>query len=204
MEIQKRYSWLAILLVFNFSACQSSGPNFDVYQLPALTEQGVNAVIEIPAGTNHKIEYHPEAGAFELDQIDGKDRIIDFLPYPGNYGFIPSTLMDKARGGDGDALDILVIGETEATASVLEVLPIAALLLNDDDEIDTKIIAVPLDEEKRIIKATNFQDFLITYDAAKQIIENWFLNYKGFGRTKLIGWENETYAQQEIKKWIKP
>lgn len=204
MEIQTRNTWLAILLVLTFSACQSSGPNFDIYKLPALTEQGVNAVIEIPAGTNYKIEYLPEAGTFELDQIDGKDRIIDFLPYPGNYGFIPSTLMDEARGGDGDALDILVIGETEATASVVEVLPIAALLLNDDDAIDTKIIAVPLDEGKRIIKATNFQDFLITYDAAKQIIENWFLNYKGFGRTKLIGWEDEAYAQQEIKKWIKP
>ena len=203
MERQNRFTILSIFTVLFFSACQSSGPNFDIYTLPALTERGVHAVIEIPAGTNHKIEYQPEAGTFIVDQIDGKDRIIDFLPYPGNYGFIPSTLMDEARGGDGDALDILVIGETEATATVLEVLPIGALLLNDDDEIDTKIIAIPVDAEKRVIKATDFQDFLITYDAAKQIIENWFLNYKGFGRTKLIGWEDEVFAYQEIKKWIK-
>ena len=183
-------------------ACQSSGPDFKIYHLPALTEEGVHAVIEIPAGSNHKVEYQPKSGKFEVDQIDGKDRVINFLPYPGNYGFIPSTLMAKEQGGDGDALDILVIGESMTTATVLEVIPIATLLLNDGGEIDTKIIAVPLEEEKRVLKAKNFQDLLITYDAAKQIIENWFLSYKGFGKTELIGWEDEAYAMREIEKWM--
>ena len=79
-------------------------------------------VVEIPAGTNHKIEYDPSTDSFENDKKDGKDRVISFLPYPGNYGFIPSTLMNKDRGGDGDALDILVIGESEPTGTVLSCL----------------------------------------------------------------------------------
>ena len=84
----------------------------DFENLPTYTEQGINVVVEIPAGTNHKIEFDKKNKKFVVDQKNGKDRIIDFLPYPGNYGFIPSTYMDPAVGGDGDALDVLVIGES--------------------------------------------------------------------------------------------
>jgi inorganic pyrophosphatase len=31
--------------------------------------------------------------------------------YPGNYGVIPRTLLPGELGGDGDALDVLVLGE---------------------------------------------------------------------------------------------
>ncbi|MDA9133798.1 inorganic diphosphatase, partial [Gammaproteobacteria bacterium] len=51
-------------------------------------------VVEIPAGTNKKIEYDKNINEFFIDKIDGVDRVINFLPYPGNYGFIPSTKMD--------------------------------------------------------------------------------------------------------------
>ena len=85
-----------------FSSCKNE---MEYKSIPAQTEAGVMAVIEIPAGTNRKIEYNQDLARFEIDVKDGKERIIDFLPYPGNYGFIPSTHMDPARGGDGDALD---------------------------------------------------------------------------------------------------
>ena len=48
------------------------------------------------------------------------DRIVNFLPYPANYGFIPSTFMDKKKGGDGDALDILLISEHMVTGTVVD------------------------------------------------------------------------------------
>lgn len=169
--------------------------------LPAVSTQGVLAVIEIPAGTNKKVEYKMERSRFEIDVKDGKERVIDFLPYPGNYGFIPSTLMDEERGGDGDALDILVISEALQTGDTISVIPIATLMLNDSGEIDTKIIAVPADPSKRVMQATDFQTFTIKYNMAQKIIENWFLNYKGLGVTKLIGWKNDRYALKEIEKW---
>lgn len=56
-------------------------------------------IVEIPAGTNKKIEYDKNLDDFFIDKIDGVDRVINFLPYPGNYGFIPSTKIDKERGG---------------------------------------------------------------------------------------------------------
>ncbi|MCB0559569.1 MAG: inorganic diphosphatase [Lewinellaceae bacterium] len=173
----------------------------DYEHLPTYTEQGINVVVEIPAGTNHKIEYDKEKKVFVVDQRNGKDRIIDFLPYPGNYGFIPSTYMDSALGGDGDALDVLVIGESVPKGTVMAVKPIAALLLMDEGEEDTKIIAVPADPQLRVMKADNFQDFSITYDGAKHIIETWFLYYDGLGTAESKGWKDGQYAMKEIEKW---
>ena len=174
----------------------------ELYALPTINEDGsINAVIEIPAGTNVKLEYQTANERITPDQLDGKDRVIDFLPYVGNYGFIPSTLMDAARGGDGDALDVLVIGSTQPTGTRMKVKPIAIMQLRDSGEIDTKIIAVPTDPAQRVIQAESFKELLIQYDGAKRIIETWFLSYKGLGTVELLGWKDEQAADLEIQKW---
>lgn len=173
----------------------------DYQQLPTFTERGIQVVVEIPAGTNHKIEYDKKSLQFLNDQVDGQDRVVAFLPYPGNYGFIPSTYMDPERGGDGDALDVLVIGETQPTGTVVEAIPIAVLLLKDEGEIDSKIIAIPADSSLQIIQAKDFITFSIEFDGAKYIIENWFLYYKGLGVMEFLGWKDEHYAWEEIRKW---
>lgn len=189
------------LILFFLSLCIFACQQIDYKAIPAVEEGMINVVVEIPAGTNHKIEYNNATNAFENDLIDGQIRIIDFLPYPGNYGFIPSTYMNPVEGGDGDALDILVIGEAVPTGSVIKAIPIGTLKLRDKGEEDTKIIAIPANEMQRTMKVTDFQSFLLEYDAAKQIVEDWFLNYKGFGKTEFIGWEDESYVWKEIEKW---
>ena len=71
-------------------------------------------------------------------QKDGKKRIIAFyVPYPGNFGFIPSNMMDGVRCGDGDALGVLVLSQHSATQTILEVIPSALLNLIDKREIDS-------------------------------------------------------------------
>lgn len=191
---------LYFLLLLFVLGC-SSEEKVVVEDLQAFDGEAINVVVEIPAGTNHKIEYNYANASFENDQIDGKDRIIQFLPYPGNYGFIPGTLMDKERGGDGDALDILVIGEAVPTGSLVQVKAIGALMLKDKGEIDTKIVAVPLQNSP--VQVDGFIDFALKYDAARRIIEDWFLNYKGAGVMELMRWEDENYALSEIRKWQK-
>ncbi|MGB3547462.1 MAG: inorganic diphosphatase [Saprospiraceae bacterium] len=174
----------------------------DVKSLPALEEDALNAVIEIPAGTNHKIEYNYQREEFINDTLaGGVTRIINFLPYPGNYGFVPGTLMDKERGGDGDALDIIVIGESVPTGTLQRVRPIAAMLLMDRGEIDTKIVAIPYDTTLQVMPARDFMSFMLEYDPARAIIESWFLNYKGPGLTQLVRWEDDRYAWSEVRKW---
>lgn len=190
---------LIITLFFALASCKSD-KKVAIHDLTAFNGEHINVVIEIPAGTNHKIEYNHLTDVFENDQKNGQDRIVNFLPYPGNYGFIPGTLMDKSKGGDGDALDVLVLGATLPTGSIQTVKLIGALLLRDRGEIDTKIIAIPV--ENPVVQAKGFIDFSIRYDAARRIIEDWFLNYKGQGVMELIRWEDEHYALEEINRWL--
>jgi len=159
------------------------------------------AIIEIPAGTNHKIEINKTTGNFEVNQVDGKDRIIDFLPYPGNYGFIKNTLMDKKRGGDGDALDVIIIGESVPTGTHLPFIPIAIMLASDSGENDSKIIGIPADPDLQVMHCKNFIDFSTKYSGAKHIIKEWFMNYKGMGKMEFLDWKDGKYAQKEITKW---
>jgi inorganic pyrophosphatase len=174
----------------------------DYESLPAIEDGAMNVVVEIPAGTNLKIEYRREAHAFLPDTVSGgAARMIRFLPYPGNYGFVPGTLMDTERGGDGDPLDVLVISESVATGSILRVRPIGALLLRDRGEIDTKIIAVPADSLQRTLPVDNFIDFMLLQDPARRIVESWFLNYKGPEATQLVRWEDDQYAWAEVRRW---
>lgn len=192
-----------ILYVFCFLAllfsCEPPRPNYDT--LPAMEGEAVNTVVEIPAGTNLKIEYDKAKKDFAPDILDGKERVIQFLPYPGNYGFIPSTLMDAEQGGDGDALDVLVLGPAQPTGSVLKVLPVGALMLRDRGEIDTKIIAVPFAEEDRVMPIDEFKDLLLEYDPVRRMVEEWFTHYKGFQQVEFMGWEDEQFAKREIEKW---
>ena len=199
MKPQISSTFLALFILFFISCKQNSSA--DIHNAPAESEEGVNVIIEIPAGTNHKIEVNKATKQFEVDQIDGKDRIINFLPYPGNYGYIPSTLMDEDRGGDGDALDILVLCESLKTGTKISVIPIATLMLRDGGEIDTKLIAVPVDSTLRVMDINNYQDFVIKYSMAQNIIQDWFLNYKGLGQMEFLGWRDGRYAMAEIRKW---
>ena len=207
--MMRMFCLLTVLLLLGCDRTPPTGPaeqsstaaTDDPYTLPSRTGDYLNVIVEIPAGTNHKIEYHPGTGYVNDTLADGAQRIINFLPYPGNYGFVPSTLMDLSRGGDGDALDILVIGESLPTGTQVSVQPIATLLLRDRGEIDTKIIAVPADSSAQVYRADNFLDFSLGNDAAKRIIETWFLNYKGQGAVELLRWEDEAYAWREVAKW---
>ena len=183
------------LIFFGILSCSKAN---DIYTLPAFTENGVlQAVIEIPAGTNAKIEYNPETAQFEVDQRNGEDRIIDFLSYPGNYGFIPST-----KGDDDDALDVLVISEHLPTASVIEVIPIGIFKLIDNGEFDYKVIAVPYEEKQQIIKATSYQQLATSYPEIKRIIESWFLSYDADDLAISQGWGDEQEALQIIEKTL--
>jgi inorganic pyrophosphatase len=194
-----------LCLLFSIIGCNrpaATPPISDWMALPAFTEQGINVVVEIPAGTNLKLEYDEEQKSFEPVWRDGRERRIDFLPYPANYGFIPSTYMAPAQSGDGDALDVLLLCSSLPTGTVVEALPIAALLLLDEGEIDTKIIAVPLDSSLQVIKARNFVEFSMAYDGARHIIESWFLHYEGLGVNEFRGWRDENFAREEIRRWL--
>ena len=61
----------------------------------------INAIIEIPYGSNIKYEVDKDSGAVVVDRV-----MYSAMFYPANYGFVPNTLAD-----DGDPVDILVLNE---------------------------------------------------------------------------------------------
>jgi inorganic pyrophosphatase len=61
------------------------------------------------------------------------------MHYPVDYGFIPET-----RSSDGDHLDVMVITNSPVfVGCLLEVRPIGALIMADENGLDEKILAVP-------------------------------------------------------------
>lgn len=169
-------------------------------QIPAFSEAGhLHAVIEVPAGTNVKWEYQPEAGEFSASFESGRPRVVEFLPYPSNYGFVPSTLMREEEGGDGDPLDIIVLAESKARGEVVEVVPLAMLRLVDNGREDHKILSIPEKESERLFSASKLQD---VPEAVLQILEIWFMNYKDRSKLQNKGWVGAAEAMQEVKKWL--
>ena len=183
--------------------CLAAQSTVNYGALPTYSMNGnLQMVVEIPAGTNKKIEYDYITNTFPVDIKDGEERMINFLPYPGNYGFIPSTMMARSKGGDGDALDVLVLSQHLAVRAIIEVIPIAVLNLIDNGEVDSKIIAVPFNPTHQVVKATSYSQLHSKYPNVQRLIELWFTSYKGADVMKFNGWGNEVSARAEIEKWL--
>ena len=153
-----------------------------------------SAIVEIPAGTNKKFEYNYSTKTFEIEIINGLERTINYLPYPGNYGFISNTYMDPEIGGDGDALDVLIISESIQQGKKIEINPVAILKLLDRGQEDHKIIATLRN------KKMNFSKDSLP-NSVKTILQTWFCNYKGPNKIEFISWGDEEDAIKEIEKW---
>lgn len=170
-----------------------------LYEIPTHKDSPniVNAIVEIPKGSNHKYEYNPEYDQFVLDRS-----LMSAMVYPANYGFISSTLAD-----DGDALDILVLaGEPIDKGTIVPTRVIAALHMVDGGEIDYKLIGVPISAYRK--------DHIKTFDDVDplliDIIENFFARYKELEgkEVTLKGWikQEDTYKiiNQSITDKTKP
>ena len=201
-KITVMLSVVLVLAATLLGGCSSGNLATTYFEIPTFSSNGhLLMVVEIPAGTNKKLEYSYEKNMFLMERKDGKERVINFLPYPGNYGFIPSTLMDRARGGDGDALDILLISEHIPTGTVIEVEPIGVIVLSDNGENDTKIIAIPAEESLRVLDVNSVNQFSDDYAPIKELIKLWFLNYKGEGIMKFERWGDPRSAKEIIRTW---
>jgi inorganic pyrophosphatase len=164
-------AWAGSVDFSNYSACNEDGT--------------INTFIEIPAGTNEKWELSAETNMLELDVKDGRPRIVQYLGYPGNYGMIPHTLLPKELGGDGDPLDILVIGGPLSRGSIAPAKLIGVLKFLDGGEQDDKLIAVLPNTALETIN--NFKELDQSFPGIKDIIKTWFSNYKGPGIMKFKG-----------------
>ena len=153
----------------------------------------VNVVVEIPQGSNHKIEWNRDLAVMQLDRVEPA-----IFAKPTNYGFIPQTLDE-----DGDELDALIVTDQPlATGVFLEAKVIGVLEFVDDDEVDDKVIVVPADDRNAGNAINSLEDVLP--QLLKQI-EHHFNHYKDLkkpGSTVVKGFGDTARAKEIIRAAI--
>ena len=154
----------------------------------------INVVVEIPAGSNHKIEWDRRLGVMRLDRVEPQ-----IFAKPTNYGFIPQTLDE-----DGDELDVLLVTDSPLTTGiVVNAKIIGVMKFVDDGEVDDKIIAVPSDDRNNGDAIQTLED--IPAQLIKQI-EFHFNRYKDLkkpGSTVVKSFDGAEEAQQVIAEAIR-
>jgi inorganic pyrophosphatase len=171
-------------------------------EYPPINEDGtINAVIEIPAGTNEKWEVTKPDGKLELNHKNGNPRIIKYLGCPGNYGMIPRTLLSETIGGDGDPLDVLFIGAPVMRGKVIKGKLIGVLKFSDKGEKDDKLLAVL--PKTVFYDIDNISQLDETFPGITSIIKTWFLYYKGSGKMIFKGFGTVQEARAILNIAIK-
>jgi inorganic pyrophosphatase len=156
----------------------------------------VNVVVEIPAGSSHKIEWNRDLAIMQLDRVEPS-----IFAKPTNYGFIPQTLDE-----DGDELDALIITDQPLPTGIfLEAKIIGVMKFVDDDEVDDKIVVVPADDRNTGNAISTLQDLP---QRLLDQIEHHFTHYKDLkkpGSTIVKGWGDVTEAKaiihESIERW---
>ena len=159
-----------------------------------------NFYIEISSGTKEKWEINKETGLLEKDQKNGKDRIINFLAYPGNYGFVPQTV-----SGDGDPIDLIDLDEYFPRGKFKKIKVIGAIYFEDKEDIDYKLIGVsPTGTFKDI---NSIEDLLYERPSVLEILKIWFSSYKKPGKMIFFRYidkeEALTILDESHKEWVR-
>lgn len=155
-------------------------------------ENGViNVVVEIPAGSNHKIEWDRKLGAMKLDRVEP----IIFAK-PTNYGFIPQTLDE-----DGDELDALIITDQPLSTGIfLQARIIGVMKFVDDGEVDDKIVVVPADDRNNGNAIETLEDLPPQLVKQIEFHFNHYKDLKKLGTTKVSHWGNIDEAKNVIRE----
>ena len=160
----------------------------------------IQVVVEIPAGTNEKWEVDKDSGNLEWEVKEGKPRVVKYLSYPGNYGMVPRTLLPEESGGDGDPLDVIVLGPAVPRGTVLQAQLIGMIRMLDEGKQDDKLIAVMLDSHFGDIKS--LEELESRYKGITRILDIWFSSYKGPGVMQSGGMADTEEAKKVLQAAI--
>jgi inorganic pyrophosphatase len=174
-----------------------AGPRNFMSGYDAMVAEGtVHAVIEIPAGCVDKWEVKGDDGLLHWDFKNGKPRKVRYLGYPCNYGMVPQTVLSEERGGDGDPLDVLVLGAALPRGAVIEARVIGLFRMHDAGELDVKLVAVRADTHFGSVR--DVSQLEEQFPGVTDIIETWFAHYKGPGVIETQGFADAATALEVL------
>jgi len=150
-----------------------------------------NAIVETPAGSSNKYEYDVENCVFKLDRV-----LANSVHFPGDYGFIPSTIAE-----DGEPLDVLILATGPSWPGMLVLVrPVGVAEVVDDGVNDAKIVAVAVGEPRH----ANVKDVTDIGQHRIREIEHFFAIYKSLAEAKdspeqsVVGWKSAADAHARI------
>lgn len=139
----------------------------------------INVVVEIPQGSAIKYEMDKVSGFVMVDRF-----AFTTMVYPFNYGFVPGT-----HAEDGDPVDVLVISTYPVhPGTVIPVRPIGMLEMEDEEGIDTKILAVPTKKVDPFY--SDIEDIDDLNETVKQKVQHFFNHYKELEKGKWVKTKN--------------
>lgn len=156
--------------------------------VPFGTPENFNVVVEIQKGGQIKYEYDEQWHEIKVSAI-----FKNGFGFPFDYGYVPET-----RGGDGDHLDVFVLGsQSVQMGAIVECRAIGMIELIDRGEKDDKILAVPTgDLGSENIKT--LEDLPFDY----KIIFETFFKELAIQRNKTMevkGYKDKSVASQELE-----
>jgi len=151
----------------------------------------LNVIIEISQGGQPiKYEIDKESGALFVDRF-----LHTSMLYPTHYGFVPHTLSE-----DGDPIDVMVLGNMPVMPGcVMRSRPIGVLMMEDENGIDEKILAVPVSKLNKSFD--HIHDIKDVPPILLDQIKHFFEHYKDLepGKwVKIQSWENIEKAKELI------
>lgn len=151
--------------------------NFVTDYQPLNPDGTINVVVERPTGTVQIWRIDHKTGAISWVQDKGKALQVQYMGYPGNYGFVPRTLSSAESGGDGALLDVIVLGPAVPRGEVIKVKLIGMLNLLSDGKQDHKLIGVV--EDTPLYSVNDISELQAQFPGVDSILETWFVHHKG-------------------------
>ena len=189
----KKYVFFIFLSIMAFPIVAFGGTGVQMQQQVLIGEKNfftdypthnldgtVNVIVEMPAGTTGQYAVDHKSGLMSLEQHEGNPQYLQYLPYPGNYGFIPRTLLGKEFGGSGNPLSAIVLGTSVPRGTVLKARPLGVLNFTEHGKASSKIVLAAVGspfEKIHSIKRLDEQ-----FPGVTQILQTWFASCNGMDK----------------------
>ena len=140
-----------------------------------MSDNTIKVFIEIPEGSLVKYERDEETGMLMADRI-----LHTPMAFPFNYGFVLGS-----KGQDGDPTDVVLLASERLVPGVgLKAKLIGLLEMEDEEGVDTKLIAVPVEKVDPLFgKWTDITD---VPEHTQNKIKHFFDHYKDLEPGKFV------------------
>ena len=135
----------------------------------------------------------------EKQVLEGTNiEIISAAGQPFKEGaYLSSPLAHGMLTSDNDTLNVLVVSKYDSKMNMV-VQPLATFQIEEGDRKTPYVLAFPSDDKLLCMPRMSYNDFVIKNNSAKVIIDMYFSNYKGLGKSRVINWQNTHIAKKVL------